>query len=168
MDNKYDCEGIKEKLKEEIENKPITIDFDVKIDSVDETDGGMLDIVSRSSISLRDGWRKVCFTHSSFPQEVAKNLTKDQICKNVYSVVSIDLKNLVNNSILKYLETWRNDKRLMSIGLLSEDIIKNVLQNILDRKGFRQAWDDTDEDVQKEITKSLEDTTDSRIRNWVK
>ena len=48
--------------------------------------------------------------------------------------------------------------------LLAERIAKKVLENITDRRGWRQEWDGFDAEIKEEIETSLTEEIDQEIR----
>jgi hypothetical protein len=65
------------------------------------------------------------------------------------------------------IKTMETVIKMINIHQLSEEIVLGVLKDLLDRRGFRQAWDDTDEDIQKEIIGSLGGGIEAAIHDWV-
>lgn len=46
----------------------------------------------------------------------------------------------------------------------ARDIVRRVLDDLLDRRGFRQTWDGCDEDIKKEIRDSLRGAVELELK----
>ncbi len=48
---------------------------------------------------------------------------------------------------------------------LASKIVRKILEDLLDRRGFRQTWDGCDEEVKKEIRETMQEITARQLKH---